>query len=715
MADPAHLPSPAALPAAGGCADLAAEYDWAESDLGPQEQWLPAVEAVVRTLLEATVPMAYCHGKGLAMVYNDRFADVLGPKHPSAWGQGATAVLPEIWPRPGIAEALDKVLAGGPPVHEDGDTQGLDRRKHPGRDGEHFVGSYSAVRDSDGSILGVLVVAVEIISTVRRIEPVIDLSTALASAVTVDDVAMTALRHAVSTLGCETASLCLGGGGQGGWRVARGRETELWDEAAARLPLTWSDFRARARLPEVAVAETGKRFVAESGREVILPIAGPEVTGSIGYLGMQRQLSDARMVVLEASARLVADAVVRALQYEARRGAAEVLQRTLLPQNLPWVPGVTLAGRYQPVTAATTAGGDFYDGFSLPDGRLAVTIGDVVGRGVAAATVMGQVRAGLRGAALSNPDPNAVFTALDELVRSLDVSRPAVAVYGQSSPHAGAVGFGGELFVTALIGILDPATGELLLASAGHLPPALVRRQTAQSEPGDPGRVTELVPVEPGPPLGIPGDRPVLRIVIDEGDALVAFTNGLLEADKRSLAEGLDALLRALSTSATTEPRSVCQHLLDEIIGPEGLEDDCAVLVLLRDSGVRRLASVLVPPRAGAVRGARLWVRSQLESWGLDEEITAAAVMGVSELVTNVLLHAGTTAMVSVELAGRLLVTVDDTGERGAPHRQTSEGLAASRGRGLALVEALSDAMGHERGVDGSTVWFEIALDRPSR
>jgi len=166
---------------------------------------------------------------------------------------------------------------------------------------------------------------------------------------------------------------------------------------------------------------------------------------------------------------------------------------------------------------------------------------------------------------------------------------------------------------------------------------------------------------------------------------------------------------------SASEPHSICQHLVDELSGPEGLEDDCALLVLLRDTRVHHKASILVPPQSGAVRGARLWVRDQLESWGLDEELTASAVMGVSELVTNVVLHAGTPARVSVELADRLRVMVEDTGARGEPHRQTSQDLAASRGRGLALVQALSDDMGHVRGAVGSTVWFEIELDRAGR
>src|SRR5664280_1618816 len=141
---------------------LAAEYDWSESEFGPQDQWDPVVEAVVRTLLDATAPMAYCHGAGYAMVYNDRFADLLGARHPRAWGQRAALVMPEIWSRPGYADAVDSVFAGGQSFHDEGvvlDLRGQ-QRSHP--DSAHLARSYSAVRDRDGSVLGVLIVVLKI-------------------------------------------------------------------------------------------------------------------------------------------------------------------------------------------------------------------------------------------------------------------------------------------------------------------------------------------------------------------------------------------------------------------------------------------------------------------------------------------------------------------------------------------------------------------------
>jgi anti-sigma regulatory factor (Ser/Thr protein kinase) len=616
----------AADPPTAGCAKFAAEYDWSDSDFGPQDQWAPAVEVVVRTLLDVSAPMAYCHGASYAMVYNDRFADLLGARHPRAWAQPAAVVMPEIWSRPGYGDAVDNVFAGGASFHDEGEMLDLKGRQETHPEWAYLARSYSAVRDSDGSVLGVLVVVVEV-------APV----------------------------------LVLVGGAQDSDRgAARWRGIELWDQTVARRPLIWSGFRAGARPPEADVAEPDQRFVAEGAGELILPINGPDIGGSIGYLGMRRHLPDVQMV--------------------------------------------TLAARDHNDTAGTAAAGEFYDVFGMPDGRLAITIGDVMAAGDAAAAVMAQVKVGLRGAVLDSADPNVIFSGLDELVSGLDRSWPAAQGRDQGSADAGSAGFGGELFVTALLGVFDPDTGDLMLASAGHVPPALVRRLPAGAQ-ADSGRLAEYARVEPGPPLGISGNRPVVRIVLEQGDALVAFTDGLLKRHGRSLAQGQSTLLQTLGTMSSTAPRSISQHVVDDLIGDEGLENDCAVLVVVRDNRVHRMASVLVPPHAIAVRGARRWVRDQLESWGLGDEVVGGAVMGVSELVTNVGLHAGTSARVSMELADRLLVTVEDTGTWSTP-RAGREDRSAAQGRGLALVAAVSDAMGHARGVDGSTVWFEIVVDR---
>lgn len=613
-------------PPAAECATIAAEYDWSQSDLGPRDQWDSVVDAVVRTLLETSAPMAYCHGAGYAMVYNDRFADLLGATHPRSWGRRASDVMPEIWARPGFAEAIARVLEGGPPFHDDGEMVDLAGMGQPQPDWAYLARSYSAVRDAEESVLGILVVVVEIAPVLVLVE----------------------------------------GATRGDDGAARWRGTELWDETAARGSLIWSGFRAGARAPEPAVAEPGQRFVADGSGQRILPINGPDIRGSLGYRGVRRHLPDSQMV--------------------------------------------TLAARSQSDTAGTGAGADFYDVFSMPDGRLAITIGQLVGAGMAAGPVAAQISVGLRGAALNSSDPNVIFTALDELVSRLDRTWPPGPGRGQGA-ESDRPGFGGELFVTTLLGVFDPATGDLLLASAGHVPPAVVRGQGAADLPGESEPPAAYAEVDPGPPLGIPGTRPVVQMVLQEGDALVAVTQGLLELQEQDVTRGRAALLEALSTMPATAARSISQHVVDNLVGDQGLPQDCALLVVVHDSRPHREASVLVPPQTIAVGGARRWVQAQLESWGLDEVSTANAVLCASELVTNVVQHAGTSARLTMELADRLLVTVEDTGTWSAP-RIGRENHSAAQGRGLALVAAISDAMGHSRGVDGSTVWFEVRLHR---
>jgi len=335
----------------------------------------------------------------------------------------------------------------------------------------------------------------------------------------------------------------------------------------------------------------------------------------------------------------------------------------------------------------------------------------VIGAGSASAAVTAQVKVSLRAAALTSSEPTVIFAALDELVSHLDRVSPAVLTQGGGATDAGSPGFGGELLVTALYGVFDPTTGELLLASAGHLPPAVVRRRPAAGAPASSGPVAQYAQLDPGPPLGIAGTRAVVGSVLHEGDALVAVTEGLLERREQGLAQSQSALLATLNTMSATAARSISEHVIDTLVGDKGLEHDCALLVVVRDDRAHEMASVLVPPHTIAVRGARRWARAQLESWGLSEQNIASAVLCISELVTNVGQHAGTAARVSMELADRLLVTVEDTGTWSAP-RPGREDHSASQGRGLALVAAASDAMGHARGADGSTVWFEIALER---
>jgi anti-sigma regulatory factor (Ser/Thr protein kinase) len=682
------------------CADLARECDWTETDLGPRASWDPAVEQTVRLLLESPVAMCYCHGERFAMIYNDRMAHLLRTKHPRSWAQPAPKVLTEVWDLPQIGPACELVLRSGEPFFEDG-LAVADDRAAPDRPAEaYFVRGISPVRDDDGNVLGVLIVAAEATERLARLRMVGDLASALATAASADDVVKAALRHCLQEMGVEKVTVCLPERRAGGWRATARRRSDVVSRDEERLPLIWAPAELDAAELVVRVAESGASRVSENGDMIVLPLRAGGVSGAIAFEIADSRREGFHRALLTTCTDLVAEALGRARLYDAERRTADLLQRTMLPQLLPHRPGVGLAVRYQPVTTGTAAGGDFYDAFEVSDGRLALVIGDVVGRGVAAATVMGQVRAAVRGAALAEADPGAVFSSLDRLMANLDeVSSLRVGWYRHRSEDPLSLGVEGELFVTMLYCLLEPGTGRLTMASAGHFPPVLMRASGV-----------EFAGLSPGPPLGVPGDRPVATTDLADGDALLAFTDGLLERRDRNLVEGESALLEVLSEVESYEPRTICQHTIERMLGSRTLEDDCALLALVRTTAVHHTASVVVPPLASAVRSTRMWVQHQLGQWEVDTDAIWVAVMGVSELVTNVLLHAATDARVTLDLSPfRLLVTVADTGTRGTPVRMSGDP-TATRGRGLGLVSEIAHASGVERNVSGSTVWFEVRV-----
>jgi serine phosphatase RsbU (regulator of sigma subunit)/anti-sigma regulatory factor (Ser/Thr protein kinase) len=698
------------------CADLVRDCDWSDTGLGRRSSWPRAVEHAVRVLLESPVAMAYCHGPRFVMVYNDRMARVMGDKHPKSWAQPMAEVFPEVWDLPQVGVAFEQVLATGEPFYEEGTALALDRvgGAHLPEDA-YFVRGISAVRDDTGAVLGLLVVAVETTEGFTRLRTVGDLATALATAASADDVVKAALRHGLQELGVQKVTVCLPERRAGGWRTTSRRRTDVVSRDEERLPLIWSPAEPETADTVVSVAASNTPVVTEDdGGSVVLPLRASGVTGAIEFEMADFQRAAFHRAVLTTCTQLVAEALARARLYDAERGTADLLQRTMLPQLLPHQPGVSLAVRYQPVTTGTAAGGDFYDAFEVSGGRMAVVIGDVVGRGVAAATVMGQVRAAVRGAALAVPDHDAVFRSLDQLVTNLDeVSSLRVGWYRHRSDDPLSLGVEGELFVTMLYCLLDPRTGEVTMASAGHFPPVLMRAHSpagGSAQEARPLREVAFADLVPGPPLGVPGERAVATARLGEDDALLAFTDGLLERRDRNLVEGEAALLQVLAEVESYEPRSICQHTIEEMLSDGALEDDCAMLALVRTNAVHHTASVVVPPLASVVGRTRMWVERQLGEWDVDADVVWVAVMGVSELVTNVLLHAATDARVTLDLSpARLLVTVADTGTRGTPVRMAGDP-TATRGRGLGLLSDLAHSCGVERNVSGSTVWFEVRL-----
>jgi sigma-B regulation protein RsbU (phosphoserine phosphatase) len=243
--------------------------------------------------------------------------------------------------------------------------------------------------------------------------------------------------------------------------------------------------------------------------------------------------------------------------------AALALQRSLLPTALPAVPGLDLAARY--VTGSGTVGGDWYDVFVLPDGRLGVVVGDVAGSGLEAAVIMGRMRSALRAYALGSADPAAALRLLDRKIQYFEPDAMATVLYG----------------------LYTPGTGEFTVSSAGHLPPVLAA----------PGAPAALLPLRPDPPIGT-ADHPRRRSTtafIPPGAFLCCFTDGLVERRDQVIDRGIDTLAAALDQRLPVGPHpggtnvtaaeDACAAVMRALVGNSAAPDDIAILILNRHSG----------------------------------------------------------------------------------------------------------------------------------
>jgi PAS domain S-box-containing protein len=265
-----------------------------------------------------------------------------------------------------------------------------------------------------------------------------------------------------------------------------------------------------------------------------------------------RRITEEERVFLEALAGQCALAVERAEMYEREHNAAVTLQRSLLPDKLPDVPGLALDARYLPVTRNMEIGGDWYDVFWLPDRRLAVTVGDVMGKGLQAAAGMGRVRNALRALALTDPRPAAVLSGLDRLFSATELE---------------------EQVTTVSYLVIDPETGEGQAGNAGHLPTLLLT----------PGALPVLDQAEAGTPLGWPSPRRQHAFRLPPGSTAVFYSDGLVENRARGLDAGLDELV-SIAAGAPEDlqyaPGRLLQYLLDHMLAGHEQDDDVTVLVM---------------------------------------------------------------------------------------------------------------------------------------
>ncbi|MEV0808010.1 SpoIIE family protein phosphatase [Micromonospora sp. NPDC050200] len=694
---------PAAAPGPAPVSQVAAAvlaHPWAGTPLGPPQRWDPAVRALVDVILASPVPMALYYGDEFVLLYNQGYAELIGDRHPGALGRPAGEVFADLWHLPGAGDVIERAYRRGESFLQRESVLPVDA--HLAATGDHtvFTRGNSPVRDSAGRIVGVLTVAAQTTQLTQQLQSLSDFAAALSGTLTLDDVARVTLRYGLHSFDADRVAFTVDDGA--GWRMVRRMRGELLDEADERLPPLWRPIPADSPAPMVVTARSGVPYFVGDGQPLrasavdrhdqkiralaALPLRSSVIRGGLA-VGHQTPhgWSAAERALLAASAELVGQAAERARRFETQHGTAQLLQRSMLPERLPALPQLRIAARYDPGVDGNAAGGDFYDAFLLPTGDLGVVLGDVAGHDVQAAARMGQVRAALRALALTDPRPDAVLAGLDRLVASLGTETGTQ-----------------ELFVTVVFGVVDANRGEITLASAGH-PPPLVRRG-----PPDGSATASFVELPTGAPLGL-GCRPrTATLPFHPGDTLLLYSDGVVERRRQSLTAGLDGLARAVAGAASGDPRALCAVATGAVAG--ATEDDVAVLAVEHALQPSRSASMEMPAEPTAPSRVRHWMTAQLTEWRVPDAVIGAAVLCTSELTTNALLHAGTAARVEIDLSPeRLLVSVADSGTRGTVTRAQTDTLS-SRGRGLGLIEQLSDAWGTDPTVRGSTVWFEILI-----
>jgi serine phosphatase RsbU (regulator of sigma subunit)/anti-sigma regulatory factor (Ser/Thr protein kinase) len=516
--------------------------------------------------------------------------------------------------------------------------------------------------------------------------------------VTIDDVARAALAEAVKIDGVVRGGLALDAG--------LGRELRFVPtdpEALSPLGVRWCTIDGLDDVPVVhavrsgdpvylptlqdieerypELAEKQRRIGTRSMAAIPLTVEGSSVGALLLSYSEELHLTPEQMAFLQAFAAQVAQAVKRGLAYQVQHTVSERLQRSLMPHSVPQLAGLSIGAHYQPGGLHVDVGGDWYDVLQLDDGSVALTLGDVMGKGVSAAIVMSEIRAATRAYALLDPTPAVVLERLSELVGYLPVE---------------------DQVVTMFYGMVDAARTTFTYSIAGHPPPLLVSPS---------GRPTVL-DQNTGPALGIGiSSWRNNEVSLQDGMTVVAYSDGLVESREQDLYVGIDLLRDMVADLAPRRrnPRELCARL-SELMDADRAADDVTILAVTAAPDLTRATEVL-PADPTAAGLARRFVSAVLENWGVEEDIVATAELCVSELVTNAVIHSGTPSSVTVQAdPGYVLVLVQDTGGRGAVRLPDELDPESVSGRGLSLVDALASAWAAEHSTDGTTVWFELAL-----
>ncbi|MCS0605432.1 SpoIIE family protein phosphatase [Streptomyces sp. LP11] len=460
----------------------------------------------------------------------------------------------------------------------------------------------------------------------------------------------------------------------------RGEWRTEWPDAPVRaMPTLATALReSRARIwPAGSTLEPALAEVGPGGLAVLPLPAGSRMAGAC-LIGWDRphDFGPDERALLTACAGLTGQALVRAHAFDAEHELVGMLQRTLLPRRLPRLPGAVAVARYLPATAGLEVGGDWYDVIPLADNHVALVIGDVQGHNAGAATLMGQMRTALRAYAAEGHPPDVVVAHANRLLLDME----------------------SDLFATCVYVDVDMEQGTAWCVRAGHPQPVLRH----------PDGSAEIVHAEGGPPLGVlvQAEYPITPLRLRPGTVIALTTDGLVESAGTDLDTGMDRLAREL---AAADPGHL-GLVADALLAGAHRGDDVALLVMRYDGmAVRPLRESWTVWRVPeAVRHARRFTRRTLRAWGVPRDTLDAALLVVSELVTNALVHTGGPVRLDLSLVGhRLRLAVADSSPR-SPVQPAGIGWEATGGRGILLVEAVSAAWGTIPVSGGKQVWADL-------
>ncbi len=394
----------------------------------------------------------------------------------------------------------------------------------------------------------------------------------------------------------------------------------------------------------------------------------------IGVVGVARDVTLERL--------LQAD---RERLYQIEHRLAETLQQAMLGNAEIDDDRLDVCARYQPALEELTVGGDWYDVVPLPNDMVGLIVGDAVGRGIDAATAMGQLRSSLTALALAGLDPADALEAVEAFAHTIPGARSATCLYL----------------------IVDPTNARLVYSVAGHMPPLVI------TPDGD----TEYLDRQQDPPLAAAyldrprrvGTHPFLA-----GSTLVLFTDGLVERRRESIDDGLERLALAASATIDLPIRAMCDGLIAGLLADQLQRDDVAVvvarLVKTHSDQFRRRVSA----NAANARVVRHDFQSWIAHYELGGEAAGDLAIALGEALANGVEHAyagmppGILEVEATYADGLLHVSVRDHGAWRAPQEEPTD-----RGRGLNLMRQLVDDVRVRSDARGTVV--ELDYHFPSR